>query len=201
MQFFYKRLAKATNFHYYPITLCLIVGLLYFIAVRDNKDISERYKVLQKQYRSLSCQCKGIGLTGGFCLKKDQSNVGGNHMWCRELAKQLRRIFHDQTVYDFGAGLGWYGKALLKIDTDGYRVASYAAFDGAENLDDVFPDGFVKYMDLSQPFKMPPRDWVLSIEVGEHIPAKYENNFIQNLHRHNKKGIIVSWAIIGNHIN
>ena len=38
-------------------------------------------------------------------------------------------------------------------------------------------------------------DWVLSLEVGEHIPAKYFDTFIKNLCKHSKEGIILSWAI------
>jgi hypothetical protein len=45
----------------------------------------------------------------------------------------------------------------------------------------------------------------MSLEVGEHIPSKYEGVLIRNLHRHNCRGIILSWGILGqgglNHIN
>ena len=45
----------------------------------------------------------------------------------------------------------------------------------------------------------------MSLEVGEHLPKKYENIFIKNLHDNNKYGIILSWAIKGQpghgHIN
>ena len=40
-------------------------------------------------------------------------------------------------------------------------------------------------------------DWILSLEVGEHIPKEFESAFIQNLTRNAKKGIIISWAIKG----
>ena len=40
-------------------------------------------------------------------------------------------------------------------------------------------------------------DWVLSLEVGEHIPAEFEDVFLDNCHRHNREGIILSWAIPG----
>jgi hypothetical protein len=33
--------------------------------------------------------------------------------------------------------------------------------------------------------------------VGEHIPKNSEDTFIHNLHVNNVKGIILSWAIIG----
>jgi hypothetical protein len=184
---------------YLLITVLCILFILYFIALQENKVLSNRYDILRKAHGTLSCKCNGIGPTGGFCLDKDRVHVGGNNLWCKKLAKELRRLFHQQSVYDFGAGLGWYGKALLANDSDGYSVANYKAFDGAENLDLIYPDGFVKHLDLAQPVYLPPKDWVLSLEVGEHIPAVHEKIFINNLHRHNKKGIVLSWAIEGNY--
>jgi hypothetical protein len=176
------------------------MSVLYFMAFQEKRVLRNRYDILRKAHGALSCKCKGIGPTGGFCLSKDRIYVGGNELWCKNIAKEFRRLFDKQSVYDFGAGLGWYGKALLANNSDGYRVASYTAFDGAENIDEIFPDRFVKYLDLSQPVRLAPKDWVLSLEAGEHIPAAYEKTFINNLHRHNKKGIVLSWAVEGNFI-
>ena len=35
---------------------------------------------------------------------------------------------------------------------------------------------------------------VMSLEVGEHIPADYEAIFLDNLARHAKEGVLLSWA-------
>ena len=183
------------------ITILCIISVLYYVSLKQERALRVRYDALRKAHGALSCKCNGIGPTGGFCLDRNKVHVGGNQMWCQNLAKEFRQLFNKQSVYDFGAGLGWYGKALLANDTDGYSVTSYTAFDGAENVDLIFPDGFVKHLDLSQPIRLPPKDWVLSLEVGEHIPAAYEKTFIENLHRHNKKGIVLSWAVEGNFIN
>ncbi|CAF0774187.1 unnamed protein product [Adineta steineri] len=177
------------------------MSVLYFAALNEKESLNNQYDILRKTYQALSCKCNGIGPTGGFCLDRDKIHVGGNQAWCKNLAKELRRLFDKQSVYDFGAGLGWYGKALLANETDGYRMTSYKAFDGAENLDIIFPDRFVTHLDLSQPAYMEAKDWVLSLEVGEHIPVAYEKIFIDNLHRHNKKGIVLSWAVEGNCID
>jgi hypothetical protein len=40
-------------------------------------------------------------------------------------------------------------------------------------------------------------DWVISLEVGEHIPAEHALTFLRNLHVHNSEGIILSWAVEG----
>jgi cyclopropane fatty-acyl-phospholipid synthase-like methyltransferase len=42
-----------------------------------------------------------------------------------------------------------------------------------------------------------PFDWVLSLEVGEHLPKEHEASFIENLHRHNARGVVLSWALEG----
>ena len=182
---------------WFLLLLSMIMAIFLFTSIQQKNEALGKYKVLRNQHGELSCKCNGIGPTGGFCLKKEQANVGGNQFWCKNVAKGLRRLFHQQTVYDFGAGLGWYGKALLAEDNDGYRVASYKAFDGAENVQAIFPDGFVEYLDLSAPVHLPARDWVLSLEVAEHVPTAYEQILVQNLHRHNTKGIVLSWAVPG----
>ena len=37
-------------------------------------------------------------------------------------------------------------------------------------------------------------DWVISLEVGEHISHEVEKQVVANLHAHNRKGLILSWA-------
>jgi tryptophanyl-tRNA synthetase len=61
-------------------------------------------------------------------------------------------------------------------------------------------------MDLTVPqYGIPLYDWVISLEVAEHIPSKYESIYLDNLFRHANEGIILSWAVPGqngmSHIN
>jgi hypothetical protein len=48
-------------------------------------------------------------------------------------------------------------------------------------------------------------DWVQSFEVGEFVQQAKTTVFIENLLRHASKGVIISWAVIGQggfyHIN
>eukprot|EP00931_Biecheleriopsis_adriatica_P066632 TRINITY_DN40940_c0_g1_i1.p1 TRINITY_DN40940_c0_g1~~TRINITY_DN40940_c0_g1_i1.p1 ORF type:complete len:157 (-),score=11.07 TRINITY_DN40940_c0_g1_i1:158-628(-) len=91
-------------------------------------------------------------------------------------------------------------------DFGGGRVPSlqYNTYDGAGNIVS-FTHGFLNYFDLSMPVALPKTDWVISFEVGEHIPNMYEGMVIRNLHYHNCNGIVLSWAVIRqggwNHIN
>ncbi|KAK7004452.1 hypothetical protein BgiMline_005973, partial [Biomphalaria glabrata] len=54
----------------------------------------------------------------------------------------------------------------------------------------------VRFLDLTAPhYGLPIYDWILSIEVAEHIPAKFEEIYLDNLVRHAREGIILSWAV------
>ena len=61
-------------------------------------------------------------------------------------------------------------------------------------------------MDLTIPqFGIRQYDWIISLEVAEHIPKKYEAVYLDNIFRHANEGIILSWAVPGqgglSHIN
>jgi len=165
---------------------------------QSNSEWQARFDILaaqrlhlRRQLGALSCECRGIGFTGGFCLTKARPAVGGNELWSPALANELLfGLFNNHSLYDFGAGLGWYGKYFLAHG----QLTDYAAFDGAENCAEV-TNGFVQFLDLAETQRMPRKDWVLSLEVGEHIPREYETIFLDNLAAHNQLGIVLSWAV------
>jgi len=56
----------------------------------------------------------------------------------------------------------------------------------------------VKFMDLTlAQYWLPRYDWVLSLEVLEHIPATYEQLVLDNVDRAAGLGVVLSWARIG----
>ena len=71
----------------------------------------------------------------------------------------------------------------------------YRGYDGAGDVR-RYTDGFVRFVDLSMPLSLPRTDYVLSLEVGEHIPREHEFMYVRNLHAHNCRGIVLSWANI-----
>ena len=96
-----------------------------------------------------------------------------------------------ESIVDLGCGLGNYVRYFIEngINAEGY--------DGNPDTG-LLTNHLCKVTDLSQPVNfVKPFSWVLSLEVGEHIPKKFENTFINNLHLNNVKGIILSWAIKG----
>ena len=102
------------------------------------------------------------------------------------LAKILQT---GQSVNDFGAGVGEYGHALKAIN----ESIAWRGYDGAGNIEE-YTNGFVRFFDLTVNLSLPRADWVLSLEVGEHIPRHFEQRYMRNLNAHNCRGIIGSWA-------
>ena len=69
-------------------------------------------------------------------------------------------------------------KAGLNID----------GFDG-NPYTETLTNGLAKVIDLTKPHKFnKPYDWVISLEVAEHIPKKFESIYVNNLHNNNNKG-------------
>jgi len=123
------------------------------------------------------------------------------HSHDKTLAEALVQFFKTKnasSVVDLGAGLGKYTKEFREnnITTD--------CFDG--NPDTVLlTEGRCSVLDLSKNIALPKYDWVMSLEVGEHLPKQFEDIFINNLINSSISGIIMSWAIPGQggdgHIN
>lgn len=111
------------------------------------------------------------------------------------LAEAIAKFLVDEDaieVFDFGCGTGYYS---IKLKEAGITPL---AVDGNPFTEQLVGNGILVYVkDLTKPIKLLPADWVISLEVGEHIPAVFEDNFINNLHNHNRYGMIVSWAVPG----
>ena len=94
------------------------------------------------------------------------------------------------SILDIGAGVGQYGHALLALDP----AHRYSGVDGAGNVERL-TNGFLRWANLASPeLSLPRADWVMSLEVGEHVPHAVEQHFVRNLHAHNCVGIVLSWS-------
>ena len=110
------------------------------------------------------------------------------------ILKLLKRRKCD-TLVDFGCGTGEYARFFRK---HGMVVEAYDGNPYTEQL----TGGIGSVKDLSQPFNLNKYfKCIMSLEVGEHIPAEYEDNFIDNLIRHGRESddpiYIISWGIPG----
>ncbi len=108
------------------------------------------------------------------------------------LGEAIADFFVEQqarSIVDFGCGVGTY---VAQIRQRGLIAKGY---DGNPDTP-TLSCGIGEVLDLSEPFQLPEKfDWVLSLEVGEHLPQQYEKIFIENLMRHAGVGIVLSWAI------
>ncbi|KAH9489548.1 hypothetical protein Btru_038386 [Bulinus truncatus] len=122
-------------------------------------------------------------------------------------------IIKNQGNTDVSANGGWCARASSPNSTTHATdkslatalMKSYTSYDGAPFCETV-TGGLVKFLDLTAPqFGLPIFDWAISLEVAEHIPAKYEDIYLDNLVRHAREGIILSWAVPGqgglSHVN
>lgn len=117
-----------------------------------------------------------------------------HHVHDHTLASALKDFFYSQKVQsigDLGCGTGFYTKLFNQSGLNSF------AYDGNPDTFEI-SDGVGSVLDLSNYFEFPqPFDWVLSLEVGEHIPSDYEDTYINNLNINCSKGIILSWAVEG----
>ena len=87
-------------------------------------------------------------------------------------------LFRGGSLLELGAGCGCYGARFERATTP---PSEMALFDGTTNID-ALTNGHVQPRDLSQPLSLGRKfDWVVSLEVGEHIPRQFEHTFILSL--------------------
>lgn len=102
------------------------------------------------------------------------------------LSAALHAMLEGKTVVDLGCGTNEYG---FDLGVDGNPES---------------PDG-VLIADLTRPLRLPVFDWVVCLEVGEHIPLELAPALFNNIHRLGREGAVVSWAVPGQqgrgHIN
>lgn len=119
----------------------------------------------------------------------------------------LHLIGPNATLLDVGASHGAYGVFFHNCNAN-FRLHQYTGIDGLTNVEAwtsppfAPPGAFVRSVELCNP--LPPgtlevHDWVMSLEVGEHMPASCISGYLANLDRHARKGIIISWSTSSMH--
>ena len=149
-----------------------------------------RERTLRRLAASVVCK-KGYVVTssGGWCLYPSGDSLAKAHGHADPgLLPTLNYLFKNPRVVDLGAGLGQYGKVLSGLK-------AYEAYDGALNVEE-FTRGYVQWLDMTTPFTLTERaDWILCLEVGEHIPAQFGPVFLESVTRNARCGIVISWAV------
>lgn len=126
----------------------------------------------------------------GFWYCENQEGHCFDSTLCREIGAILTEK-EIKSAVDFGCGPGKYVKHLIDIGLD------CIGYDGNPNTP-KYTNGVCKVLDLSEVFDLEKKyNCVISLEVGEHIPKRYESIYINNLTAHCKDFLICSWAVPG----
>lgn len=96
---------------------------------------------------------------------------------------------NKKTALDLGCGNGEYTKYLNEHGVECYGC------DGNPYTPNISDNCGV--CDLTKPVTLEPVQWVVCLEVAEHIPKEYEGELMNNIHNLNTEGVIISWAIPG----
>lgn len=128
-----------------------------------------------------------IGPTGCWLLA-DEPHA---HDWdvCCAIIRFLR-THHITCILDLGCGNGQYGRW---IRDHGIIVVE---MDGNPHTPEI-TNNYGMVVDLSKPinFMEGLYDFVMSLEVGEHIPGEYEQVYLDNVTKHTGKYLLLSWAV------
>lgn len=123
-----------------------------------------------------------------------ENQTGYGHHFDEGIYKAISKFLKEKeikTIVDFGCGKADYTKKLIE---EGYICEAY---DGNPFTPEL-TDGIGNILDLSQEFNLNKKfDFVISLEVGEHIPKISERIFLDNICRHSSKHLMLSWAVIG----
>ena len=94
-----------------------------------------------------------------------------------------------KTLLDLGCGPAYY---VQNIIANGIECEAY---DGNPHTP-IITGGVGKVVDLSENMDLGKTfDFVLSLEVGEHIPKEFEDVYINNVLKHTHNYVLLSWAI------
>ena len=184
-------------------------------VVKEQAD-----KVLSRKHEQAKQGCadvNGVLKSGGWCLTPgsnatentivhDNITIVVPHFHAvapKRMVTEIVKFIEDEkitSINDFGGGVGQYKAEVSKL----VPKIKWNSYDGAGNVEE-YTKGFLKWFDLTLPLELPKADWVISLEVGEHVPNEFEGMLIRNLHHHNCKGVILSWGKLGqgghSHIN
>ena len=124
------------------------------------------------------------------------------------LARGLQCLFGNSSVLDVGAGAGQYGAYFHSCKSgqpsrwDG--VPRWRGIDGNPSVENFTsaangaPQGaavrHVDFCHLRLALPLPRRDWVMSLEVGEHLPTECIPGFLALINKSAIVGAVISWG-------
>ena len=125
------------------------------------------------------------------------------HFLDKGIANAIAAIVGSASLLDVGAGSGQYGAHFYKSRRAGETAPVWLGIDGASNVEAFSrtgpPGAGVAYANIcdaprQQTAARVRQDWVMSLEVGEHLPLTCLPTYTALLHRANRRGLLLSWA-------
>ena len=161
--------------------------------VKDNAIITMFVDESGSSYGVISAYIDKSGSWMGYISKStDVEGLTAPHKIDNGLMHGLPSMFEEgSSVVDFGCGNADYIKHLIE---NGFECEAY---DGNPDTPEM-TGGIGKVLDLSKKFDLGKTfDYVMSLEVAEHIPKEFEETYVDNLIRHTGFYLITSWAVKG----
>ena len=199
------------------VGLLLLLGLNRYALVRSDvvklrtelDSLTDLVSSLSVEMNTLHCEVYPViphservvvQRSGAYC---EAQHIAEGAKFDESLAKAIASFImsfrgadaSSPSLGDFGGRIGKYTRYFRDNNI------SADCYDGAYRIEEI-THGFVQEIDLSVPqLHLPKYDWVMCLEVGEHIPASREHFFMQNLDRSSVRGVILSWASKTNEIH
>jgi len=125
----------------------------------------------------------------------DDEDLKKEHKHDKKLVRSIAGMFNPMKVADLGCGDGWYSHYFKQIC--GWPIVHGYEGNVKQLAKEAFHDDImivdlskIKYIDIYY-------DLVVCLEVGEHIPKKHEQKFLDNVERFTSKDLVLSWAVPG----
>ena len=114
------------------------------------------------------------------------------HAYIEPMAKIIKELVvatKPSLVYDFGCGFGHYIRDVSDLGVDAIGFEQFPNTSVYKNIQEF---------DLSQERLLEKKsDLTICLEVGEHIPKKYESIVLDNICNNTGNILLLSWAIVG----
>lgn len=151
------------------------------------KDRAEHHNTRKRNDEIDVCKISETGYWQGDTAHKHHIYSEGLGLWICNFLKDSKQ--EDSIIYDFGCGLGNY---LKMLDDSGFK--NIIGFEAEIPDKKVFDN--IKQQDLTQKMDLKKGN-IISLEVGEHIPKQYMNNYLDNISNNCDNYLIISWATPG----
>lgn len=124
----------------------------------------------------------------------NKDEVAGQHVFSLNLARWIGNFLpKEQPLVDMGCGFGDYLWLWWKM--------GFEKLTGVEGSDlgELFEYSKIVIHDLTEPIGMTEKGNVVALEVGEHIPEQFQEQFIENITFNVAPSchLILSWGIPG----